>query len=286
MAEPRTRKTVPMTADYARLIEHLFQEKSGQWYGEVAQYRLRSLFRPVYRRASETDLKLEGFMGAARMLSMGREYPLLDVLSKAAPDEKLKIERLHRVINGRNFVVSGGSHKRIYLSYFFMNRRGLAEYTEYISEVLLRMARFGVDPHQMVSEFSQKHGMDNDILLEFAEAQRSIGSSVALMDFGLRDHGSGLLDELRPEILGIDPALLQKAVERPDAALLLRSLVDAASARGINVLIEGIDTRRQFEIAMTTKATLFRGDLLGPLDPRLVRARAHIGTAEFTDKAA
>ena len=91
------------------------------------------------------------------------------------------------------------------------------------------------------------------------EALREMGIRIALDDFGTEHTDFANLRSVPVDIIKIDRSLVASLGEEPMGTVLVTALVNVAHASGLRVAVEGVETARQFELAMAAGADLFQG---------------------------
>lgn len=268
MAELKTQGSGQVAPDVVRLPEHLHQEKDGLWYAEFGSFRIRTTFQPIYRRSAGSDLILEGVEGFVRGTASGLEYDR-DRLCEQIPDHEMyRVGWICRAIQFRNFALSGGGTRKIFVPLAAMSAQEYSNSAYDFELMPQRLGRFGLTARQVVIEISNEVPPDVDVLKDIVEIHRTMGAAVALCGFGSRETDVERLNQLKPEMVKIDSGLLEQAVCRSDMTQLVRSLVSMAVDLGAEVIIDGVDTRSKLEFVFSTAATLLQGGLLGSMTPQ------------------
>jgi len=99
-------------------------------------------------------------------------------------------------------------------------------------------------------------------LRSILETYRDHGANVALDDLGSGKTALTFIDELQPDLIKLDRKLLPLR-PRPHDIRLVKGLTEYAHGRGIEVLIEGVETREQLDAVLATGADLVQGWLFG-----------------------
>jgi len=101
-----------------------------------------------------------------------------------------------------------------------------------------------------------------DHLRDILAAYREQGAQVALDDLGSGHTALTYIDELEPDLIKLDRALLPLHPE-PRSMRLLEGLVGYAHGRNITVLVEGVENLAQLDAARGLGIDLAQGYLLG-----------------------
>ncbi|RLV48543.1 EAL domain-containing protein [Nocardioides mangrovicus] len=137
-----------------------------------------------------------------------------------------------------------------------------------VSERALRSQRFWSDlPMNLagvvVELVEHRDGLSDGELIELLARLRVRGARVALDDVGSSSTDFARILALRPDVAKIDRCLVAGCDTNPAQAEVLRLLVSYALSKGVEVVIEGIETSGELEIARAVGATYGQGYLLG-----------------------
>lgn len=135
-------------------------------------------------------------------------------------------------------------------------------------------SRYGI---RQIAHFAQEIGFPlNRIILEITEREmvldykplrrcideyRQDGLRIALDDFGTGFNGLKTLLELRPDIIKIDTALIQKIETDRDRQALLFGICSGGARLGMRLIAEGVETFETLEILSRENIDLMQGYL-------------------------
>ncbi|WP_336367867.1 sensor domain-containing phosphodiesterase [Marinobacter sp. C2H3] len=143
-----------------------------------------------------------------------------------------------------------------------------------LDELALQCEAGGIAPDRIVLEFVETASEHPEALLNFIHRARARGFQVAIDDFGVGDSNFERLWRIQPLIVKLDRSLLLNAESHRRARLLLESLVKMIRESGSLVLLEGIETPAQAQLALATDADLLQGFLFGQPGPVTEEGRA------------
>jgi EAL domain-containing protein (putative c-di-GMP-specific phosphodiesterase class I) len=112
----------------------------------------------------------------------------------------------------------------------------------------------GVDPNDVVIEITERRIDDPTLLIQRAEALRSLGVRMALDDTGSGHAGLEILSKLRLDFVKIDRSLLVKAIHDPGARGVLAGIIAIARETGSYLIAEGIESRELLDFACIAHA--------------------------------
>ena len=107
-------------------------------------------------------------------------------------------------------------------------------------------------PHKYI-EIEMTETVDNeeiDTLFEYVDGLQSYGFSVAIDDFGIGYSSLHLLKNVPVDVLKIDKAFVSEITDESNkrVKVILENIINMSSQLGIEVVAEGVETKRQTEI--------------------------------------
>lgn len=127
---------------------------------------------------------------------------------------------------------------------------------EHIATSLLDV---GLPAEILTVEVVEEAMVDRSKAIAVLSRLRWLGVRVAIDDFGAGHSSLARLDQLPLDILKIDRAFLTSTSARSEA--ILRATVDLAASLGLMTVLEGVETREQFELASWIGADCVQGFL-------------------------
>ena len=116
-------------------------------------------------------------------------------------------------------------------------------------ETMKFVQRAGLSCDQIVIELSEKYPVPNDNMLSEALAKyRQFGFNVAIDDLGAGYSGLKLWSQLRPNIVKIDRYFVENCHQDSFKRKFLKAIFDLAQSAKAQVVVEGIETRDEFEL--------------------------------------
>jgi len=140
-----------------------------------------------------------------------------------------------------------------------------AEAPQFSAENLLMvLARNGIDPGRVVVELTERETVDDSLRLQAnLMALQRARVRIAADDVGAGNAGLRLLSQMRFDIVKIDLSLVQEGAERDSSRAVLRSLRDLASRWGAAIVAEGLETASQLRTVRELGVAAGQGYLLG-----------------------
>ncbi|MCX4163918.1 MULTISPECIES: EAL domain-containing protein [Paraburkholderia] len=252
-------------------------ERYSVHHGELT---LTSVFQPIFSLSHMRAVGYEGLLRAHDALD--RPVSPLDVFGQAARlGEVLQVDRLAQALHLENFKVLGAERE-----WLFLNVHPGALTDPYHSAALLaNLRRLDISPRRIVLEVLEQRAEDIERLADAVRQFRERGFLIALDDFGAGHSNVERIWQLNPDIVKLDRVMLSHAAHRADMAAILPGLVALLHEAGKLVLIEGVETEHEAQMALACNADFVQGFFFGRPNPGVadsVQAAQCIG--ELTDR--
>ena len=118
----------------------------------------------------------------------------------------------------------------------------------------------GIDPANLRLEITESIMMSNsDERLETVRQLRSDGFIVEIDDFGSGYSSLNMLKDMPVDLIKLDMAFLQNSKGNERAKIILKSLIDLVDMLGMDSLVEGVETEKQFSVLSGFGCRFFQG---------------------------
>jgi EAL domain-containing protein (putative c-di-GMP-specific phosphodiesterase class I) len=163
--------------------------------------------------------------------------------------------------------------------YLFINIRlqWLANYVRRLEDMpTLTWAReLAIAPEKLVIEITEdEFNEGSESYLNVLHFYKENGCKIAIDDYGKGASNIDRLARIRPDIMKIDMDYIHRAEDSFHHYEYLKSIAVFAESVGIEVLYEGIETKRQLEICMDSQGKYYQGYVLSRPCPSIAAARA------------
>jgi diguanylate cyclase (GGDEF)-like protein len=150
------------------------------------------------------------------------------------------------------------------------------------------MADFGVQPHELEVELTESVLMtDTDTTRLIVERLHALGLPLAVDDFGTGYSSLAYLKHLRPSKIKIDRSFIHDLPGVEDDQVLVQAIVQLATALGIRVVAEGVETAPQREFLQRIGCGMLQGFLIGrPMPAEAFERMAWGGTENAVKRQA
>jgi len=253
---------VPAMSDYmsTRTLRWLIAAVKGQWLvGMLEQDRLFSMLQPICRpdgtafgyeallRGREADGDI---VSAGSLFSVASETQLLFTLDLSARREAIKAFATRRAPGAKLFVN--------------FNPSSIYDPAYCLRTTHSFVRDMGLTPSDIVFEVTETTEVKDQAHLRGILAfYRQSGFRVALDDIGAGFSGLNMLQELRPDYVKIDMALIRGIDQDHYKQSIVRHLIGIAADTGARIVAEGIETEAERAWVTQAGVDFLQGYLLG-----------------------
>jgi len=188
--------------------------------------------------------------------------------SDISHEEALRVDRIVR----RYAMKKYADEKRT--EYLFINIR-LAWLLPYVDNPedmrTLKLAKeFGIPSERLVIEITEEDFNASEEYLRAIVHYKMAGCRIALDDYGKEASNIDRLAKLQPDIIKINIDYIHNCETSYHYREYLRSTAVFADAVGIEVLHEGVETKRQLDVCISSKGRFYQGFLLALPQPSMI----------------
>lgn len=148
------------------------------------------------------------------------------------------------------------------------------------STVIAALETSGLAPSRLELEITESMLLlDSEETLQSLNSLREVGVRIAMDDFGVGYSSLGYLLRFRFDRIKIDRSFIQRMVDDPSAAAIVRAVVAISDVTGMSVIAEGVETAEQAELLSAEGCPEAQGYLYGR--PMPASALAKLLVSEF-----
>lgn len=223
---------------------------------------LTSVFQPVFSLSHMRAVGYEGLLRAHDALD--RPVSPIDVFGDAARvGDLLLVDRLAQGLHLENFRLLGAEREWLFLNVL----PGTLIEPYHAAALLANLRRLGLPPRRVVLEVQAQPTVGIEQLAQALLSFRERGFLIALDDFGAGHVDVGLVWHLKPDIVKLDRMLLLHTAHHQDMAATLPALVALLHDAGKLVLVEGVETEHEAQLALSCNADFVQGFFFGRPHP-------------------
>jgi EAL domain-containing protein (putative c-di-GMP-specific phosphodiesterase class I) len=185
-------------------------------------------------------------------------------LQAEVAERLVKFDRVCRTLHTLNFLNMGKSSGLLFLNVHPELLVAVNSHGKVFEQVL---HQHDVATSNVVIEINESAVGEKKLLAEAIANYRERGYKIAIDDFGKQHSNIERLWTLAPEYVKLDCSIIQQAESNSRLQRVLPKLVDNIRELDAEVVIEGIETQSQFELARHAGGHLLQGYLLGRPSP-------------------
>lgn len=255
-------------ADLKKLLRNnLFLDLDSHALSESAQglvcdflgISLTSVFQPIVDTASNKVLGREALLRA--FVNDVVEFSANGAFERAEQARSLvQFDRLLRTLHLLNHARSFANDELIFLK---VHPRLLARVTDHGRTFEQILHYYSVPPERVVIEIAENAVADKQRLHEAINNFRNVGYKVAIDDFLPGRANLDRVLKLKPDIVKLEGGLIREAEHAIGGKGVVYGLVNIFHGMGAKVVIQGIETPEQTDIALRAGADGLQGFYLG-----------------------
>ncbi|GAB7128548.1 hypothetical protein JCM19000A_30550 [Silvimonas sp. JCM 19000] len=223
---------------------------------------LASVFQPIFNAQGQAVAQEALLRASAR----GRPLaPPAAFAAAASHGQIIAFDRLCRTLHLYNNATFQSGQSDLYLNVHPRLLTGVERHGVVFERVLHTV---NWQPQRIVLEIVEDEIAQGEVnrVRDAVDNYRRVGYRIAIDDFGSRHANLDRLWQLEPDIVKLDRVLIAQAVESPKLRRALPRLVQLLHELETLVVVEGIETADQQQLALDAGADLLQGFHLG--EPR------------------
>lgn len=229
-----------------------------------ALHSLDMALQPIVKMRTGSVYGYEALMRGHAHLGLKSIAEVLNTAHRIGVADKLHLMLLDKALRKMRELESRGSPKL----FFNLDGRALASDLALHEETGRLLHAHGVDPSTLCLEFSESYDYASAVeVAEMVAEHRALGIRFAIDDFGRGFSELKVLYEYHPEFIKIDRFFVTGMVADCRKRLFVSTVVNLAHVLGIRVVIEGIESEREYEESWRLGGDLAQGYFVAP--PRL-----------------
>ena len=259
----------------------------GIFQANYGSYKLRSAFQPIYAITPDV-LTLFAYEALVRPEKSGVPvYPSVLFDPESGPESSPKsgydlreLDRLCRSIHIRNYQLVADDNATLFLNINPALYDSIETVDFEFQYLIADLQAYNLAPSKIVCEIIEAKAADDKFISRMCAQLREFGAKIAVDDYG-SDHSDWRRFELvKPDILKLDGAVFRNLCKTPAAIPALHNLTESLHDIGCVLLVEGVENRNQFDIALDAGVSLVQGYFLAK-PAKTKRQFPYIPTAPF-----
>ena len=250
---------------FDRISQSILIDEVGIHTGRAGDYRLKTLFRPIYRRCRD-QLVPVGVTSSWLPTKAGRPVDR-DVFFRCSPiADESEIDQLCKALALCNLENTGVETLELHLDLDVPDWNDSERFDDTVRTMLEWLDNSNIDRDQLVFRLAGVDRCDHVRLRAHADRMRDEGVRIDLRTVGAGLPDAAVVEILQPEIATIDGAFLSRVAAAKETSMLFDVLLGQFRRFGTAVHIDHLDTPVRLLAAFDTKADLLQGDLLAMSD--------------------
>lgn len=221
--------------------------------------QLRSVFQPIFDLEQNAPLGYEALLRAFDQKG-GAIAPPAAFRHAEVAERLVKFDRLCRTLHTLNYLNMGTRNSLLFLNVHPELLVAVNSHGKVFEHVL---HQHDVPTNEVVIEIHESAVSEEKLLAAAIANYRERGYKIAIDDFGKEHSNLERLWTLSPEYVKLDGGIIQQAEVNPGLQRILPKLVEIIRDLGAEVIVEGVETNEQLELARYAGVHLIQGYLLG-----------------------
>lgn len=133
-----------------------------------------------------------------------------------------------------------------------------------VENIGMILNKTGVDPRNIVLEITESFAInDMDRVMKIIAGLKALGPRIALDDFGTGYSSLNYIKQLPLNIIKVDKTFIDDIVEDEYAQAFVKLIVDLSKTIDTKIVVEGIESKEQFELLKDIGVNYIQGYLFG-----------------------
>lgn len=240
------------------IMENIKNTTDG-YIGYFKQYTLKSVYQPIFSFSHDTPIGFEALLRVTDIKNnaippMGL-FESIDEIT-----DLIQLELLSRTIHILNFFQQDTNQALLFLN---INPRLINNSHRCLKQFLEMLNNYSIPPTRIVIEFIEEPYADINIMIQATKYLRQSGCLVAIDDFGAGHSNFNRVWDLRPDIVKLDKAIINRVRDNSWFIRPIKNLVELLHESESLVLIEGIEDKVDAEIAHELNIDFHQGYFFG-----------------------
>lgn len=247
------------------LNDYRLEVQEGDVRATFIGMQLHSVFQPIFNLDANIPFGYEALLRASDL--NGNVIAPLVAFRKAEVAGKLvKFDRLCRTLHTLNYLNMGTKQNILFLNVHPELLVAVNSHGKIFEQVL---HIHSLQPDNVVIEINESEVSDDNLLNDAIVNYRERGYRIAIDDFGKAHSNLNRLYKFSPAYVKFDPSIIKLAEKNDRIQRILPKLVGIIGELDAKVIIEGIETENQLELARHAGVHLVQGYFLGRPAPAL-----------------
>jgi len=138
----------------------------------------------------------------------------------------------------------------------------------FVEQIISVVSNYKIKPERITLELTESVLFDNQkVLIEKLQELRKYGIKISLDDFGTGYSSLAYLQKLPIDELKIDKMFIDNLTPEKPSQYVITAILTLAKSMDIELIVEGIETKQQFEILKELGVKYFQGYYFAKAQP-------------------
>jgi EAL domain-containing protein (putative c-di-GMP-specific phosphodiesterase class I) len=239
------------------------QQRDGAAVGQFGDYTLRSRYQAVI---SPALLRTVGMEALLRVERDGVAVPASQLMAGLSPAERAAVDRMVFSLHCLNVPPTPESNEWVFLP---VRAETIHQEWASVPEAVAQISGLNVDTTRLVLEVTDNAGLSERSLGDFVREYRAAGFRIAINHFGVGSSNFDRVLAIKPDMVKLDSHLIVNTGASPRARRLFPHMVALLRETATLVVVTGVSTEEQAQLAVYSDAELLQGDWFARADQRL-----------------
>jgi len=243
------------------VLDDIYIDEIGLHSGRYGGYVLTSSYQPIYR-VEKKRLVPFAAEGLIKANFNGSQIPPKSFFSNLPDGDQLFVESMCQTLHVHNFNYVDNGGLELFFNMNPMAHGNLSFALHEIREMVQHLDGLGINPRNVVCEIIETQAMSTGTLRGIVKELRRHGIRIAIDDYGSEHSNIDRVEILSPDMVKIDGDWFRQLAGYPGSGQLISNLINSFKMKGVEVLVEGIETPEQLKKAIDGGTDYVQGFLL------------------------
>ncbi len=231
----------------------------GLHLGRYRDYRLFAAYQPIFALSPDGSASIAAFEGLVRPFLGDRPVDATAFFESIDPDDLLFVECMCQALHIRNYALAAPVNRVLFVNINPAVYTSIRMLEREFAFLLKQFPKYGLDNNTVVFELLETAPYSAVILKWLRQMAQENNVRFALDDFGRQHSNIDRYVSLRPDVVKIDRILMGGEGLPSASPDFLRSTISRFHDDGAQVVMEGIESAEQLDIAVDLGADFVQG---------------------------
>ena len=231
----------------------------GLTVGRYGETLLFPAYQPIFKICEDGQITLDAFEGLVRPFLNGKLLDPGRFFESVHVSDRLFIECMCQALHIRNYYLADPCNRKLFVNVNPANFQSMEALQREFNFMVQQFPKYDIKLENVVFELLETAAYSQEILLWLRRLASDSGFLFAVDDFGQEHSDIQRYQTLRPDVVKIDRAYFLRCIGQKACYHLMMNLIHQFHVDGAIVVIEGIETAEQLQIAIDLGADFVQG---------------------------